>query len=105
VTVREPVFDLYCGDRIRIFGRLYKPQAPSNPGQFDWALAKRRQGIHAGLTCKYPEAITKEPSPGSAWRRWQSRLRLEAKFLLLDDVLENQLDRQALLSAMLLGQR
>ncbi|MCZ6654402.1 MAG: ComEC/Rec2 family competence protein [Planctomycetota bacterium] len=105
VTVREPVFDLYCGDRIRIFGRLYKPPAPSNPGQFDWALAKRRQSIHTGLACKYPEAITKEPSPVSAWRRWQSRLRLEAKFLLLDDVLENQLDRQALLSAMLLGQR
>ncbi len=105
VTVREPVFDLYCGDRIRIFGRLYRPQAPSNPGQFDWALARRRQGIYAGLTCKYPEAITKEPLPGSVWRRWQSRLRLEAKFLLLDDVLENRLDRQALLSAMLLGQR
>ena len=51
VTVREPVFDLYCGDRVRIFGRLYKPPVPSNPGQFDWALAKRRQGIHAGLTC------------------------------------------------------
>ncbi|MCH8054178.1 MAG: ComEC family competence protein [Planctomycetes bacterium] len=105
VTVREPVFDLYCGDRVRIFGRLYKPSAPRNPGQFDWALAKRRQGIHAGLTCKYPEAITKEARPGPAWRRALDRLRLEATTLLLDDVLEDKLGERSLLNAMVLGQR
>ncbi|MCH8912355.1 MAG: ComEC/Rec2 family competence protein, partial [Planctomycetes bacterium] len=105
VTVREPVFDLYCGDRIRIFGRLYRPPAPSNPGQFDWALAKRRQGIHVGLTCKYPEAIAKDARPGPAWRRALDRLRLEATTLLLDDVLEDKLGERSLLNAMVLGRR
>ena len=105
VSVAEPVFDLYSGNRVRLFGNLYKPSPPNNPGQFDWALAKRRQGIHAGLSFKYAEAIEKLAQPGSAWRRWQGRLRLEAKTLLFDDVLENQLDRQALIGAMLLGQR
>ncbi|MCG3138190.1 MAG: ComE operon protein 3 [Phycisphaerae bacterium] len=106
VTIKEPLYDLYAGQRVRIFGELYQPVEPANPGQLNWARYLRLQGIRAALTCHYPEALEKLPAGGSSdWRAWLNRWRMESQTLLLDEVLPDELDKRSLLNALVLGQR
>lgn len=40
---------LYPGQMVAVQGKLYEPQAATNPGGFDFAAYLKRQGIFAGL--------------------------------------------------------
>ncbi|MFQ5489641.1 MAG: ComEC/Rec2 family competence protein [Phycisphaerae bacterium] len=106
VNVKEAVLDLAAGDRIELFGRLYRPSPPVNPGAFDWSAWQRRRGVRVGLSCQQIESVTHlDNSDGGGLHgrlaSWRSRLR----GLVLDDMLAVGGPETSLLDAMLLARR
>lgn len=63
---------IYPGQTIAIAGKLYKPQAPSSPGAFDFRRYLRRQGAFAGMTAQNIEIFTAPPT----WGWWRLRERI-----------------------------
>jgi competence protein ComEC len=92
-----------AGDRLQVFGHLAALQAPSNPGEFDYAAYARDEGRHCTLRAEFPEAVVRTAA-GSAWRlaRWTDWLR-EGGVALLDRSLAPA--QAHLASAMFLGVR
>lgn len=106
VTVKEAVLDVAVGDHVELFGKLYRPPPPGNPGQFDWARWSRRHGIHVGLSCGYRECIiTLDDGAVGSWHRGLGSLRSRARGVLLDDMLDRGGDEMSLLAAMVLASR
>ena len=106
VTVKEAVMDLNAGDRVRLFGRLYRPVPPANPGQFDWAKWSRRHGAPAGVSCDNRESVeVLKPTGGGWWRARIDQLRRRARGLLLDEMLATGDPSAGLLDAMILARR
>jgi competence protein ComEC len=56
---------------VEIVGNLYEPQAPDNPGGFDFQAYLARQGAFAGLS----GSLAKEPTQ-PPWGWWQLRQRI-----------------------------
>ena len=109
VTIKEAVMDLAAGERVEIFGRLYRPTSPDNPGSFDWSRWQRRHGVLVGMSCNYREGVTKLKSDVGAsrpaWPGGLEALRLRARGLLLDDMLSIGAPESTLLETMILAQR
>jgi competence protein ComEC len=106
VTVREPALRLRMGDRVELFGHLFRPPLPSNPGEFDWARWNARNGIRAGMSC--PNALCARRlggEPGSRLRMWWSGFRARARAMLLADLPGADAADATLLEAVILGQR
>ena len=106
VTVDEAILDLSQGERVEVFGRLYRLRSPRNPGSFDSASYYRRQGIDTGLTCDHRENV-KRINPSNARGRHGiiSRLGAHARGLLVDDLAPSDEGEASLLQAMILGHR
>ncbi len=105
VYVNEPVLDLGAGERIRVVGRLYRPLGPSNPGQPDWSLVWRRQGILASMSCKLAASIARLDDGGHpADPGGRHRLRSTLRRWLYQDVTVPD-ETSSLLDAIVLGQR
>ncbi len=102
VTVREPLPGLQAGDRVRAFGRMYRPVPPANPGEPDWPRYQRRRGVLVGLSCEHAAAV---PRLASAKPGMLARLRRHCRRLLLDDVGVDGPAEQSVLEAIILGQR
>jgi competence protein ComEC len=106
VTVREAVMDLVPGDRVELFGYLYRPLQPVNPGQYDWATWHRRHGLHAAMSCNYRESVLRlETGEGVQGAQWLGGLRRRARGLLLDEMLSYGEPETTLLGAMILASR
>ena len=112
VTVKEAVLVLSQGGRVELFGDLYRPLSPSNPGSFDWGLRDRRKGIYAGMSCKHAECVRRlEPADTHGWRATWASVRRHLRGLLLGDLLHHGGEEQggsaaaSLLDAMVLGRR
>lgn len=104
VGVAEPVLHLRAGDRVRVFGRLYRPVPPANPGEPDWPLYQRRRGVLAGLSCEHAANATRIGEP-AAEADWLTRFRRHCRGLLLDDVVMPDPAGLSVLEAIILGQR
>ncbi|MDR3232494.1 MAG: ComEC/Rec2 family competence protein [Planctomycetaceae bacterium] len=50
--------NLHIGDSVQIFGNLYKPVPPQNPGDYDSAAVLQGQRIRAALFCGDKNAVT-----------------------------------------------
>jgi|GEM_PF-702084 len=57
ITIEPPDDRLHAGQVIRALGFLSRPEAPSNPGQFNFAEYDRRQGILASFIVRRAETI------------------------------------------------
>ena len=101
VTVKEPALNVGQGIRVELFGELYRPSPPRNPGQYDWALRHRRAGMLAGISCDNAENVRVVDRPVSMAQRLRDRVRLA----LLDDRVATGDDNVPLLDAMILGRR
>jgi competence protein ComEC len=104
VGVHQPVVHLADGDRVRVFGRLYRPGGPGNPGQFDWSAWSRRQGILCAMSVKSAAALSRLAGPGAGQGSLLKRLRLHLSRLLQDQISSDE-DTSPLLDALVLGQR
>ncbi|MCP4250343.1 MAG: ComEC/Rec2 family competence protein [bacterium] len=107
VSVKEAVLDVQVGDRVELFGYLYRPPPPTNPGQYDWAQWKRRRGQLVGFTCNYREAVRVLQSGGDApsWRTVVTGWRTRARGLLLGEMGNYATPERTLLGAMILARR
>jgi competence protein ComEC len=77
IHVTHPVSDVHVGDNVEIAGRLHSPDAPANPGEFDYSAFLRDQRIRAVVSAKDPEneVVLVKQSGGVALDRGLSRLR------------------------------
>lgn len=104
VYVKEPVMDLRSGDRVRLIGEIYRPFGPSNPGQFDWALRSRRQGIWTAMSCKLAASVTRIDTSVRRKASLRRRLRDVLRRWLRQDVWASD-ETASVLDAIVLGQR
>lgn len=98
-----PVVSLSFGDMVRMAVPVYIPDAPSNPGQFDFRAQLERQGIY-GVAYVYPwtemEVIGKEKLPW--WKAARSRLLFHIRKCIDSSV---SFPYNALLRSLLLGEK
>lgn len=104
VVVREPVLHVSAGDRVELFGHLYRPGKPENPGEWDWSLVGQRQGVLAGLSCGKAGNV-RVLGESSPWARRLAVLRRQARHAMLDNTFRAEQPGAQLLAAMVLGQR
>ena len=106
VTIKEAVMDLAAGDRVELFGKLYRPLPPDNPGEFDWAKWRRRHGVLVGMSCDYQESLRHlDSAERSSWTAWLDKVRRRARGLLLDEMLAVGDPEAGLLETMILARR
>ena len=94
---------LSAGDYIQLTGKLNWPEAPANPGEFDYQTFLMRQQIAGLLFVKHPEAIqTIKPATRLSVGWFITRLRQTARAAILASI-----DRevQPIALALLLGNR
>ena len=105
VQVGEPVLDLRVGDAIEAYCWLDTFKPAQNPGQFDVKTYLARKNVHIAAFIKTRSGIEVIERPAAPmWTAMLSKLKLKARQLLLGQtVVEN--DEQAMLAALLLGQR
>ncbi|MBN1514431.1 MAG: ComEC/Rec2 family competence protein [Phycisphaerae bacterium] len=106
VTVKEPVREIRVGQHVELFGQLYRPPTPDNPGQFNWSLRDRRNGVWVGMSCGRRECIQvlSNERPDRLYSAW-ARVRTYVRGLLLGDMLHHAGRESSLLDALVLGRR
>jgi competence protein ComEC len=91
------------GDTVQLTGRLSWPQAPGNPGEFDFVTFLNRRRVAGLFYVGHPNAVNVIEQVG--WLHpgyWLTRLRRDACRALNDAVSE---DNRGIASALLLGSR
>jgi len=104
VNVRQPALKLHPGDRIELFGKIYRPLPPSNPGTKDWSLHKRRQRVLVAMSCSR-SANLKVISKENNSIRILGTLRQRLRDAMLQNTCQGDVPGSQLLSALVLGQR
>jgi competence protein ComEC len=99
-----------AGDAITTAGFLREPLPPSNPGEFDFRQYARSKGQAGLLMVRTRDLLHIEsstrPTPSYRWLRWRQRVQHRATATLLGDLpARHARERDALLSALLMGQR
>jgi competence protein ComEC len=91
---RKAAQNLYPGHKVRLTGRLYRPQPATLPRGFDFAAMLRREGAFAGLKAEEIKILRK----GSGWGSWLIQQRIVRS-------LQSSLGKPngALVSALVLG--
>jgi len=93
---------LEVGQTIEVIGQLQQPAPASNPGEFDWVGYWRKQRILADVQVSHPDMV-KILSP--AGFQPLEFLRRHARRLLEDGFTDDQQPAQALLKALVFGDR
>jgi competence protein ComEC len=105
VSVKTAALTARRADRVEVFGWLYRPRGPRNPGQFDWALFNARRGIRACLSCDDERNVRvlgrDNMGTDALLTAWRNRVRT----ILLDDRIESSDEGASLLDAVVLGRR
>lgn len=57
ISILDAAANLQAGDRIEAFVRLRSLSGPGNPGQFDWQLYQRRNGIYLAGSVNETESV------------------------------------------------
>lgn len=104
VLVRAPLAGVNAGDRVELFGTLHRPAPPDNPGERDWALVHRRNGVLAEMSCTYA-ANVKVLAPGRGPARLLGEVRRRACAAMREQAFEADAPGGRLLEALVLGQR
>ncbi len=104
VVVREPVLNVSAGDRVELFGTMYRPSPPVNPGEKNWSLIQRRRGVLVEMSCPHA-ANVRVVAGGSGGVRWLASIRRRGKAAMLDNTFPGDVPGSRLLSALVLGQR
>ncbi len=104
VNIDEPVLHAAAGDRVELFGRMYRPSPPNNPGEADWALKNRRNDILVEMSCDHAANVVVR-SIGAGRSRWMATLRNRARLAMLDETFPGEVPGSRLLEALVLGQR
>ncbi|MBI5764483.1 MAG: ComEC/Rec2 family competence protein [Planctomycetes bacterium] len=102
VSIKEPVLRVRAGDIVEMTGWLYRPRPPANPGEYDRALASRRAGILAGMSCDHAEGVR---VIGHTGRGLLDTLRLRLSALLLHECLPEDDPGAGVIAAVVLGHR
>jgi len=106
VSLRDAVLELAPGDHVRITGWLSAPRGPRNPGEFDWRLHLRRQGIMARLTCEHMESVRRvDADPNWGMRERLSRMRAGFRGRLLEGAFDESDESGGIVAAVVLGER
>jgi competence protein ComEC len=93
----------HSGDVVRLLGHTGWPDAPGNPGEFDFPTYLRRKGISALLYVKHPHAIAIVESGGwSSPGYWLTVLRSQARTSIVRHV---DPEVRSIAMALLLGDR
>lgn len=110
VKLDDAIAPFHAGDRVRLKGRLVPMRPPLNPGEFDRQAYARALG-QAGMVV-VPDRRLVEVTPGNrmslhrSWLSFRDGLRRRASGQLLSDLpTAHSGSRDALLKALLLGQR
>lgn len=105
VSIKGAAAGLAAGDIVQMTGWLYRPRRPQNPGQYDWALHQRRNGLLVGLSCDHAESVIKLGRSGGALQRLLDGARARARGYLLDGAFDENDAGAGVLEAMVLAQR
>jgi len=106
VSIKEPITSLKIGDVIELTGWLYRPAGPSNPGAYDWAQHRRRDGLLVGLSCDHAAGVTRlRHSQAGLLNRILEAVRARLRGYLLDPAFPNDDPGAGVLAAMVLGER
>jgi competence protein ComEC len=105
VGIRGRLPTLEPGDEVEMTGWLYRPRGPQNPGQYDWAAYKRRDGLLVGVSCDRAESVVVLGRSGGRWQRCLERVRGRLRGYLLDDAFEHDDPGAGVISAMVLAAR
>lgn len=104
VSVREPVLHVSAGDQVELFGIMYRPGGPMNPGELDFGLVNQRRGVLVQVSCDNAASV-RLVELGRGGRTWWSALRRRLNTAMLDQAYRGSEPGAQLLSAMVLGQR
>jgi competence protein ComEC len=102
VMFNRPIAPLEVGQTIEVIGQLQQTAPASNPGEFDWMAFYRKQRILADVQVAHPDAVTILSPAG--FQPLES-LRRNARRLLEDGFAKYQEPTQALLKALVFGDR
>lgn len=110
VRVRGTVEPFHAGDKVEAIGFLRRTNPPQNPGEFDLVRYARSLGQAGILHVESRDLLTITPATHgrfkSSWLLWREKLHHRARVWLLSYLPETEnTDRDALLLALLLGQR
>jgi competence protein ComEC len=112
VRVEQTLAPFRAGDRVEAVGLVYPPSTPDNPGAFDYRRYARSLGRAGMLHVGRRDLVTVVRAPriglGNACLRLRESLRRRAGGWLLanlPDLDTDRAQRDALLAALLLGQR
>jgi len=110
VSVAETLPPFRAGDRIEATGHLSPAAPPSNPGEFDYAFLSRAMGRAGTLSVPTRDLVVIEPVGRlGVWARyinWRAEVQRRAGGWLLGSLPRDETgQRDALLAALLLGQR
>ncbi|HKQ48175.1 MAG TPA: ComEC/Rec2 family competence protein [Phycisphaerae bacterium] len=106
VTVKAPIETSRLGDTVEMTGWLYRPRGPRNPGEYNWALHQKRNGIRAAFVCDHGESVqVVAPSDGRGWPTWIAGARARMRGYLLDSAFEDEDPASGVVAAMVLAQR
>jgi len=92
------------GDRVELLVRAHVPRNYLNPGAFDERASLERQGIHLLGSLRDGSLLTRVASPPPRWTDRFARLRNHL-LATLDALFAKSPDKDAVLRAMLLGDR
>jgi hypothetical protein len=104
VVVHEPLLNVRAGDRVELFGTLHRPAKPANPGERDWPLIERRNGVLAEMSCQHAANVTLL-AQGSRSIGWLNAARRYAVAAMHEGAFEESSPGSKLLDALVLGQR
>jgi len=105
VRVDEEIAHVRAGDRVSAFGTMYRPGGPRNPGQFDYALWLRRQGVLVSMRCRGSDLVTVTAAAVRPWRAWLADIKRTARGMLLADAEAFGDEERSLVETVVLGRR
>ena len=91
--------EIFCGNKVKVTGKLRYFDRARNPGNFDQRAYYRRQKIHASV---WIDKVLKNRGKQEQWREWIWRLREHWKEMLIHQLGK---EKGGVLTAMLLGDR
>lgn len=106
VRVGATGLGLHLGEMVELTGWLHRFQSPKNPGETDWPVLRRRQGIDVGLSTPSAALVRRLPGGGPGALRLVHAIRAGGQSLLMEPLATRDATAcMQLLDVLVLGQR
>jgi competence protein ComEC len=106
VQVDEAVLDLKPSDNVQMYCWLERIQPPTNPGEFDLAKRLKEKNIYIAASVKTRDAIkTLQKNNDTSFFNIHNYLQRAARGILAEDLPEKNPNSNALIAALVLGDR